>query len=480
MEHLSKNVSLICLSICCLPVTTTLVALCCLYGYLFPMALPIPSSSCDPKTRKTVLVSSLAMTKGLFLARAFYLDGHRVIGLDFRREGVPSSGKYSRALSEYYELPTPNGNFEEYVQKLIEIIKKEGIDLWICVSGVETTERDAAAKDRIQKETACKVFQLEPAICQTLDNKWQFIQKTKAIGLRAPETCRMASKEEASNFLEGKTAPERYILKAIWLDDVSRADMTRHPQQGTEAVISNLDISDEKAWVFQEFVKGEEYCTHAVVVRGCVKAFVCCPSSAMLMHYRALSRYSEIWPKIYEFTKKYVDGLAEKGKELTGQLSFDFIVGESDGELYPIECNPRTHTAVVLFERDMKRLADCYLSLLATEDSQLAADPQLAAAVYTPDTTFAGGYYWIGHDIVSLLLLPFLHIISDFSGFFSALWEFIEHLLCWKDATFEFWDPVPFWLLYHVYWPCMFALSIIKWRKWSKINVSTTRIFECK
>lgn len=476
-QHLSKNISLIFLSILCLPATTSLVALCFLYGRLFPMALPNPSNSCTPGSQKTVLVSSVTMTKGLFLARAFYLAGHRVIGLDFQREWIPSIEKWSVAVSKHYKISRPSSNWEVYMQKLIEIIKEEKIDVWICVSGVETTERDAAAKEIIQRETACKVFQFEPTICQTLDDKWRFIEKTNAIGLGVPETCRMTSRQEALDFLEGKTAPERYILKAIWLDDASRADMTRHPQRGTGDVISNLDISDEKPWVFQEFVKGEEYCTHAVVVRGCIKAFVCCPSSAMLMHYRALSRYSDPWTKIYEFTKKYVDGLAEEGKELTGQLSFDFIIRESDGELYPIECNPRTHTAVVLFKRDMKRLADCYLSLLATDATK---DSQLVADVYTPDTTFAGGSYWIGHDIVSLLLLPFLHITSDFWGFFSALWEFIEHLLCWKDATFEFWDPAPLWYLYHVYWPCMFALSLIKGRKWSKINVSTTRIFECK
>lgn len=479
IQHLSKNISLICLSIFCLPVTTSLVAGCRLYGYLFPMALPIPSKSCHPRTRKTVLVSSLTMTKGLFLARAFYLAGHKVIGLDFYQPWASSSGGWSVALSEYYKISKPSGDWEVYMQEVTRIIHENNVDIWICVSGVETTERDAAAKDRIQRETGCKVFQFEPGICQTLDNKWQFIEKTNDIGLVVPETRRITSRQEASDFLRGKTEPERYILKAIWLDDVSRADMTRHPQRSTQAVISELDISDEKPWVFQEFVRGKEYCTHAVVVKGCVKAFVCCPSSAILMHYRALSRQSDVWTKLYGFTRAYMDGLAGEGEreKLTGQLSFDFIVRESDGELYPIECNPRTHTAVVLFGGDMERLANCYLSVLDTDATEVA---QPVADVYTPNTTFAGGSYWIGHDIVSLVILPFLRITSDFWGFFSALWKFIEHLLSWKDATFEFWDPYPFWILYHWYWPWMFILSLVEWRKWSSINVSTTRIFECK
>jgi catechol O-methyltransferase len=45
---------------------------------------------------------------------------------------------------------------------------------------------------------------------------------------------------------------------------------------------------------------------------------------------------------------------------------------------------------------------------------------------------------------------------------------------------FEVWDPLPFWWLYHVYWPAVF------WGRacgggsgrWSRVNVSTGKVFE--
>lgn len=446
------------------------------------------------------------MTKGLLLARTFYLAGHKVIGLDFRRYGIPSSGKWSRALSRHIDIPKPS-TANEYACKLVEIIEKENIDLWVCVSGVETTTWDAIAKVKIQNSpstTSCKVFQFEQSICETLDHKYQFIEQTKAIGLNTPKTKLVTSVQEVVEFLKGKEVGlEGYILKAVWLDDVSRADVTTYSSRSNmddvRARISKLDMSAEKPWILQEFVEGEEYCSHSVVVNGCVKAFVSCPSSELLMHYQASPTYSTYSAKTLEFTKNYVRSLAEKDQYLTGQLSFDFIINKSEKtpQLYPIECNPRTHTAVVLFGRDTTRLANCYLSL-NVDDPEL---PPSTTEVCIPDTTFAGGFYWIGHDIVSLGLLPLLHFFRDLWRFCSTLWKhtklsedtttpetwnpmpfwiLIEHLLCWKDATFEVWDPVPFWVLYHVYWPCMFARSLWTGKKWSRINVSTTRIFECK
>lgn len=56
---------------------------------------------------------------------------------------------------------------------------------------------------------------------------------------------------------------------------------------------------------------------------------------------------------------------------------------------------------------------------------------------------------------------------------------FVDHLVFWKEGTFEIWDPLPWWWLYHVYWPGQFLWSILQRRKWSRINVSTTKVFGC-
>jgi hypothetical protein len=48
----------------------------------------------------------------------------------------------------------------------------------------------------------------------------------------------------------------------------------------------------------------------------------------------------------------------------------------------------------------------------------------------------------------------------------------------WRDGTLTVDDPVPFFVLYHVYWPARFVESLRTGKGWSRINVSTTKMFE--
>lgn len=467
-RHLFNNFSLISLSLVTLPITITVVSLCLFYAYFFP-ALPTRSPSCYSASSKTILVSSLSMSKGLFLARSFYRAGHKVIGLDFERSYIPSSGRFSNALSWHYELPNPVTNQQkmEYIAQLVEIIQRDKIDLWVCVSGVSTTVTDALAKSEIEARTSCKVFLFQPETCETLHEKNLFIHKAASIGLNIPETTTIRSHEQALAFLNGKK-PEHYILKSIWLDDVSRGDMTLYPRpnfEETTALIMSLSISTDKPWIFQEFIRGDEYCTHAVIVKGRITAFVACPSSDLLMHYEPADL--EISQRLLEFTRIYINSL-EDGY-ITGQVSFDIMVKrsvETNAEpiLYPIECNPRTHTAIVLFRNISEALADSYLDSLK----------DFGKEVCIPDPTTTDSFYWIGHDVITLLLLPLLNL----SGILGGLREFTLHFFFWRDATFEFWDPLPFLFLYHVYWPGLFLRSLLTGRRWSRVNVSTGRVFE--
>jgi hypothetical protein len=140
--------------------------------------------------------------------------------------------------------------------------------------------------------------------------------------------------------------------------------------------------------------------------------------------------------------------------------------------LYPIECNPRAHTAVVLFT-GTHRMVDAYMSLL---------EGQPIIEVVTPAQTGGYKYYWVGHDLVTRLMLPTFEILTLHISLRKALnqyFEFVKHALLWRDGTFEIWDPFPWWWLYHVYWPMRFYHCMQTGTNWSRINVSTTKMFEC-
>lgn len=91
-------------------------------------------------------------------------------------------------------------------------------------------------------------------------------------------------------------------------------------------------------------------------------------------------------------------------------------------------------------------------------------------------------YYWLGHDLVTQAILPsiaFLMSNTSLRGLLFSYNSFLLHLFAWKDGTHETWDPLPWWWLYHVYWPMQFISCIRTGRKWGRVNVSTTKMFEC-
>ncbi|CAZ82950.1 unnamed protein product [Tuber melanosporum] len=478
--HIFKNLSLIFLSGFFLPISTVILLFSLLKECLWPSpdALLLP-----PEKRKTVMISSLATAKGLSLARSFYLAGHRVIGIDIARGGEISSGRFSQALDAYYVIDSPvseeDGGQQGYEDALLNIIRRESVDLWICVSDVVSTVEDAVAGERIRKETECAVFQPLPETCRTLHHKNLFIQHTGKIGLNTPETVCVTSRAEALQFIQAKELSGRkYTLDSIALSNAPQphSDMMLFPHpiaEESKAYISKLPISTNHPWLFQEHITGPEFCTHTVVSNGQLRAFVGCPSSEPRMHYQGLEIYSEHSLKLQELARRYVKSL-ENGC-LTGQISFGVLVsGGEDGELklFPIECNPRAHNAVVLFEDAPEELCGAYLSLLEPvlgEQSGVSG-----AKCFVPNNTEAEKYYWFGHDLVTLFLLPLLEGERVAEG----LREFFTHLFSWKDATFRTWDPVPFWWLYHVYWPTFFWQCLISGTRWSRVDVSTTRVFE--
>jgi hypothetical protein len=467
--HTLQNISLIILSILFLPLSTLILLFSKLYNLLSPPHHPKQTQ--DDFKQRTILVTGVSMTKGLVLARLFHEAGHRVIGADF----TPlACGRFSISLSKFHTLRKPlvKSGSAAYIQSLLDVIDAESVDLWVSCSGVASAVEDGEAKEIVEARTGCKAVQFDIATTRKLHEKDSFIEHVKSLGLNVPETHVITSKASVLEVLAKAPSGRRYIMKTIGLVDSVRGDMTLLPKQNsaeTEAHVESLPISKEVPWILQEYVEGKEYCTHSLVVRGQVKAFVACPSSEMLMHYEPLNPQSELSMKMLEFTESVA---REGGEGFTGHLSFDFLVPEA-GALYPIECNPRAHTAVALFN-GTEKMVDGYLSLLDDEQSSTSTE-----------TVFPQGeesYYWVGHDIITKVLLPSYHLLlaqTTPDALLHGYSEFWWHVFSWRDGTFEVWDPLPWWWLYHVYWPMRFWDCIRTGTKWSRINVSTTKMFEC-
>jgi hypothetical protein len=243
----------------------------------------------------------------------------------------------------------------------------------------------------------------------------------------------------------------------------------------TKHHITNFRPSTSRPFVLQRFIQGPEYCTHSIIVQGRVVAFTSCISDELLMHYKPLNMEDRVSKAMLAFTEDYIEAM---DCDMTGHFSIDFLIDQTNpaqdiaDRIFPIECNPRAHTAVVNFSCDTKAMVEAYLRVLD--------DTEIQDTIAVP-TTFIN-HYWIGHDIITRLLLPVLGLLvwSTSPMTVLRLWtECAQHVLFWSDPTFAVWDPLPAWWLYCIYWPGMFLASIYHKEWWSRCNVSTGKIFRC-
>lgn len=506
LAHAWQNIQLLALSFFFLPLDTFIL----FFSYTVRIIHSFAATSNRARVRSTykryfqprnVLVTGVGMTKGLALARLFYIAGHNVIGADFEPWYLPfplACGHVSRSVKKFYRLAAPAGTREgsaKYTQSLLAIIKAENIDLWVSCSGVASAIEDGRAKEVIELLTKCKCVQYDVPTTQKLHEKHSFIEYTKSLDLTVPETHTITSKAAALKLLDdAQGTGKKYIMKFIGTDDAVRGDMTLLPlstSTQTKAHVSRLQISESRPWILQQYIEGPEYCTHALVVRGEVKAFVACPSAELLMHYESLPLDSSLSRSMLRFTQEYA---ASDPSSFTGHLSFDFLVDKDEKvaaekdpnrivTLYPIECNPRAHTAVCLFN-DTPEMIDGYISLLEDPPVKKRVKGTNGMAFNPPIYPRAPGkYYWLGHDLIEFVLLPLRSLFSirgmSFSEVFDSCATFFEHLFTGKDGTYEMWDPLPAWWLYHVYWPYQILVALLTGKKWSRINVSTTKMFGC-
>jgi hypothetical protein len=479
-SYVWKNVSLFGLSLLCLPVSAVLV----LFSLLVQRingrdkVLQAERRSIAVTQRKTILVTGVSMTKGLSIARVLSENTqHRVIGADI---SPFSPGRFSSAITKYHRLDTPNGdNAEPYIDSILSVILNEKVDLWISCSSVIAAVEDGQVV-RLAQQQAKKVgrrfeaIQFNEDVVEKFHEKDKFIDYISTLGLLIPESHRITSSDEAlkvllqnvSNPGKREITDKKFIMKPIGVDDHARnAMMTLLPFDSpsqTKKYIQNLNISASNPFQLQQFINGNEYCTHALVIRGKVKAFCSCPSLELLMHYEPLPAYSKLNQEMLAFTERVV---ADGGNTFTGHLSFDFLVEDEENvKLYPIECNPRAHTAVVLFEKTPE-MAEAYLSALDyRKDSGELEKPIFPR---TPTSS----YYWFGHDLVSFVILPFLDAVfgaATWEDCFSGVATFWHHFSSWKDGTLTIADPWPFFVLYHVYWPARFLECLYKGKAWSR------------
>ena len=441
--------------------------------------------------RAKVLVTGVGMEKGLFLARLLYQGGCTIIGADFEPHNIPVCGRYSRALHRFYRLEDPKGGTSEagYIDQIIQIVREEDIDLWISCSGVSTAMEDAQLMERLEAETRCRAFQFNTKYTARLDSKFEFMKLTQELGLEYPCWYGLQSEQDVGAVMakiladDQERVRKQFIIKNAGMDDKSRGSLplvSTADEKHMRGVLQSLDFSPGACWIMQELIEGgEEFCTHSIIIDGRVRAFTASPSASVLLHYTQVDPREPLFRAMLHFTEDFAMRIYRQANCFTGHLSFDFLVQSRatrsgvEKTIKPIECNPRCHTATVLFRGLEKEVTDTYLCVLPDASSRTPlVIPHLPSQV--------DGYFWVAHDLITLLLWPVAQVplgSIPLRALLRDIREFCTHVLFWKDPTFEWWDPIPFLALNHVYWPLRLAFARIHGLRWKQLNVSTTKMF---
>lgn len=164
-------------------------------------------------------------------------------------------------------------------------------------------------------------------------------------------------------------------------------------------------------------------------------------------------------------------------RRLTGHFSFDFIVSTRNGELYPIECNARVHTAIILLP--LSDIAGCYtLPEHTTSTTPVHTLRPLRHTRprswiyndlimrYLPRLIPSAGILGLLHPSLPATILPLSHYQNSVRPN-EGLWTLR------LDPSLVADDPVPFLILWHVYWP---SLLMIRWwqgKSWTRVSGSS-------
>jgi hypothetical protein len=231
---------------------------------------------------QTILISGGKMTKALQLARSFHRAGHRVILLETHKYWL-TGHRYSWAVDRFYTVPNPQT--AEYAQALLEIVQNEKVDVYVPVCSPIASYYDAAVQKVLN--IYCAVMHVDVDTLQRLDDKYEFATAAQILGLKAPKSYKITDPQQVIDF-DFTNVQRKYILKSIPYDSVRRLDLTKLPCETpakTAAFVRSLPISPSKPWVMQEYIPGQEYCTHSTVRDGHLQLHCCCESSAFQVNY---------------------------------------------------------------------------------------------------------------------------------------------------------------------------------------------------
>lgn len=434
--HIIKTIGFLTLFLLAFPLTLSITVLTLIIHIITRKPQPMNPNA------KRILLTNAGKTKTLQLARSFYSAGHYVV---LTESYSFATNRYSRCIAQFYQCPSTLNELE-YIQSIVEIVKREKIDFFVPVSHSSSECLDARVKEALIPLN-CRTIHGDIQQVNMLSHKYAFIDRARSFGLTVPKSYLITDPKQIFEFNFSKEKCQ-FILKSIEYDFVNRMNLVKLPCSTREQLIdyvNTLTINQEFPWIMQEFISGKEYCTHGTVLNGELRLHTCCPSSSWLLNYQHLDNKLNVLKWIEEFCSR---------ANLTGQASFDFIESDENGLIYPLECNARTHTAITVFY-NQPRVAEAYFG----------TEPLLDGPIQPKSN--ARSIYWLYHELWNIFKI-------------RSMKDFIRQskiFLNGKEALFSVEDPLPFFLHYTIHLPGMILYHLQHMIYFNKIDCNLSFCF---
>ncbi|KAJ5626765.1 hypothetical protein N7528_004192 [Penicillium herquei] len=405
---------------------------------------------------KTVLITGIGTTSGLALARAWEAAGHRVVGVDVADLDLPvrSGGGMSKTLVAFYRVPK-----DHYLSKILDIIQREKVDIWIPCSPKASAFEDATARQVVERRTNCKciAFDTEMTMCFRDSDVFRQFLTDKRLPL---VECHQVQSRDSIHRVLNRSPSKSYQMRRLTASPKEAAViLPKRTLSKTYSDVSEIQISPDSPWILQQQTRLGEFFADVLVVRGYVHAIKVRLVEARSPHWGA-SRLDEALAKAVH---RLMQTFAEKGgARMTGHLSVRLLVDEEFDTssvrhtIHIADCVPGA-VALENLLRDARCPIQGYLAVLSHD----SIEPATWSVPTTLSPSARSQPTIVDHEFVGRIISRFISL--QFAKRIIALFKAeIVPFIFWKDAQFSRDDPIPWWWHMHVYQPLREVWQLVK------------------
>lgn len=290
---------------------------------------------------KRILVTGLFTQAGLFAIRRFAQMGLSVTAADCHPLAF---GKYSRFVTTRLALPSLRENPVAYAEALLQYLEQEKHDYYF--PSFEEILLLAKYRDRLLSLTHSVI----PSYAELLPLHDKGLFKSTALraGVTTPHTLVPTCRDEAEEMLKGIDYPVMLKLRqannSTGLRFVDGPDLKRLSAIYRDVIRRN-NVADDQLPIIQRWIKGPLICTLELANQGQMLG------QAMYAGVRTIPRSggTTVYRKSVDLPAcKRASEAIIRHSNWTGFIAFDYIIEESTGEAYVIDCNPRPTLSAIL------------------------------------------------------------------------------------------------------------------------------------